>query len=530
MRNEDRRNTPVRADLVAAKIAGINNFEDGMLEIEVNAQPRLLEILWFLQWVSAPENYAGGLRRFASDLIEESKDLIGTAGMMKFGRSARYTQEQESEINGEIPMHWKSDWCEACLERGPEDDYWDNDDSLHRMKYFPNPKKKRDSEAVVFDDYHCLCIQEAERSLLSYLFELCEKPSVTFTRNHCELSDVALGIGAPWYFPRISEAIFAFMDCRKRRVAASIGETAITREVTRWLEVARCARRAVMVIGTERFGKSEAVKNWCLQNPGMARLVQTPASNAESDLLREVAKALGIQAGPGARGFRLRELIDYVLTHSGLMLVLDECQFLVPGNYSKTTAPARLNWFRRSVMDKGIPAALVATPQSYKPAKDRFVKKTGFASGQFDERILKTVHLPNELERVDLMSIARVHFPQLAEPYLDYVVEQTLATERNYVSDIEKIATLSRVIATQAGRKAPVLADIKSAIADVLPAPAIAQQALPEAAPKRVPCKRSTKPVKERCPTPLQAIPDTRGSSALFSNHDRIPVLAELPG
>ncbi len=84
-------------------------------------------------------------------------------------------------------------------------------------------------------------------------------------------------------------------------------------------------------------------------NPGACRLIETPATNAIGDLLREVAKALGIEVGPQNSGRELRERIDYVLRFSTLLLCFDEAQLILPVAYSRNTAPARLNWVRRSV-------------------------------------------------------------------------------------------------------------------------------------------------------------------------------------
>lgn len=100
---------------------------------------------------------------------------------------------------------------------------------------------------------------------------------------------------------------------------------------------------------------------------------------------------------------------------------------------------------------------------------------------QFDERILMTVNLPSELPEDDLIAVARIHFPELSELHLKYVVNKALATERNYVSDIEKIATLAKYKAKANGRSIPLLADINAAIGNVLPSPAI--QPPPAAAP-----------------------------------------------
>jgi len=120
-------------------------------------------------------------------------------------------------------------------------------------------------------------------------------------------------------------------------------------------------------------------------------------------------------------------------------------------------------------MDRQISVVFVCTPQSYLPAKKRFVNATGFAMEQFDERILKTVELPRELSEQDLLAVARIHFSNLREEYLKFVVDQVISTERNFVSDIRKIAVLAYDNAQEAGHKVPMLADIEAAMAEVLP-------------------------------------------------------------
>ena len=64
----------------------------------------------------------------------------------------------------------------------------------------------------------------------------------------------------------------------------------------------------------------------------------------------------------------------------------------------------------------------------------------------------------------------RSKLDRMGAPYLEYVVSVASATERNYVSDIEKIAALAYDNAQEAGRPLPTLMDIKDAISDVLPA------------------------------------------------------------
>lgn len=54
--------TPISAELVAEKLEQIANFQQPKLHAEFAVQPQLKEILWFLQFVSQPDNYAGDWR------------------------------------------------------------------------------------------------------------------------------------------------------------------------------------------------------------------------------------------------------------------------------------------------------------------------------------------------------------------------------------------------------------------------------------------------------------------------------------
>jgi hypothetical protein len=222
-------------------------------------------------------------------------------------------------------------------------------------------------------------------------------------------------------------------------------------------------------------------------NPGVARIVETPSSGGEGELLRAVAKALGIEVGPGQRGYALHAQIEFVLRQFQPVLIFEEASYLYPANFSKNTMPARLNWVRRTVMDAGIPCAFVWTPQTHRDARNRFLKATNFAIEQFDGRILRTVNLPAEIPREDLLSIARIHFRDLPAEYCEYVVSKAAATERNYCSDVSNIAALAYSNAEDAGREKPNLEDIKAAIADVLP---VAREH-PESASKLIARKRS---------------------------------------
>jgi hypothetical protein len=480
-------NRPINPLVVAQKMHGVRNFENFALFEEFRREPRFIEVLWALQFFSQPARpkpgregvfvggYPGGLHAFTYDLINDSLDLIGTRQMRLLG-AVRYDRATASAVYNDIPLRER--------ELGEAGERWIFDaalctagqrESIFDLTEEPIQRRRASSQEIKAalrkanrDAFLELCINAARESLSDYLRSLCELPHVCFQREPD--ADQWVDGKAPWFFVDIGSALLRFIDRRRERVHQEIADTEISRLVGKWLGKAQATRRGVMISGDSRFGKTEAVQAFCEANPGRARLVETPSSNSESDLLRAVAKALGMDLGAKQLSYRIREEICYLVEQAGLMLVFDEAQAIFPSSFGPNTPPRRLNWIRRNVLDRGVPAAFICTPQSYETARRKFLRATNFAIQQWDERLLATVHLPKEVAHEDLLGIARIRFPALHPDYLEYVVNAVKLTERNYVSDVSRIADLARLNAQEAGRTEPNLSDIKSAIADALPA------------------------------------------------------------
>ncbi|MGI8431923.1 MAG: AAA family ATPase [Chthoniobacterales bacterium] len=525
---------PIRPELIAAKIEKLRNFELPELFDEFTDEPRFIRALLFLQYVSKPDNYPGGLTKFAEDFCESCRDQVGTVAMIAANPcGARYNADDAIAVFAEMSSHdreqifGRDDWIfenafgrevesrpgrvtfERVIETWglsslirhdvPEgEDYRErrDEDELQTWTGTISELRRLLIEKLTPAAARELCLADARESLAGYFKELCELPHVGFgpNRNH---------FGAPRYFAAIGPALLEFIERRAERLKATIADTEVTRLVFRWMQKARSMSEPVMISGNSRFGKTEALRLCCKMDPGNFRLVDTPASNSIGDLLREVARSLGLNVDAKNSVRDLREQIDYVLRFSGLTLCFDEWQFGLPTNYSRNTAPGRLNWVRRAVLDRGLAAVFVCTPQSYQVAKKRFVKVTAFAMEQFDERILKTVHLPNELSEADALAVARIHFIGMPDEIVRIVACAALATERNYVSDISKIATLAKDNAREEGRERPLLRDIEAAIADVLPAPAV------RPAERLKKAKRSA-PMQPRCTGPAAPLQMSR--------------------
>ena len=512
--------TPIHAETLASKIEKLENFELAPEIIDdFTAHPRMVKALWFLQYMSWPDNYAGGLTKFASDFIAASIDRLGTIHMANRPTGKAYQLAQAIEVLEDLP----SDQCyellhpnyrifsEAFLDQ--IDDWTDIDDEI-RIREARSKRKElaaRFLEMMSPEKLRELCLKYAKRDLGHYFKRLCEENRVSFQlheQRRC-LDDGGPLEGAPWYFADLSKALLDFIDSRGDTIRARMAETEVTKQIFEWMTVAQDTRQAVMISGNSRFGKTESVKLRVEIHPGCARMVKTPSNGGLGDLLCEIGKSLGMQVARGNRD--LRERIDHVLRFSHLMLCFDEAQFLLPAVYTRTSPPARLNWIRRAIVDNEMAAVFVCTPQSYERDKMRFVKTTGYVMEQFDERILKTLKLPDRLPDADLFAIVRIHLPPgTAEDYVEEVAGKILATERNFISDASKIGTLAKYYALRDGRKHVLARDLDRATADVLPSRE------PESAPqprsrsqerlKPAPPQLHCKPAADALPVPRRGL------------------------
>lgn len=502
--------TPIQAETLAAKMEKLVNFElPEVLYDEFANEPRLTRALWYLQFVSWPQNYPGGLTKFATDFIEASGDRVGTAGMAKRPKGLFYSLEQAIELLAELPYHDRDEllgqnsWLlmTAFGKDRHQTEFWSDDRDLEleekvrkaRSREGRNELKEEFLQHLSPQRVHRYCLEAARQGLAEYLKNVCEYPDVSWRRQKEDGLD-----GAPWYFADVANALLDYIDVRSETLRARLAETEVTKAVFEWMTFSLEEQKSVMISGNSRFGKTEAFKLKIEMHPGVRRLVHTPGSGTLGDLIRKIAESLGMEVGSGRTSRELRERVEYVLKFSRLQLCFDEAQFaIIPTSFTRNTPPARLNWIRRAVMDQGVPVVFACTPQSYHTAKTRFLKATGFAMEQFDERIY-THDLPTELPEADLLAVARVHFSDLSDDHLQFVVQTALATERNYVSDIEKIATRAKYNARKNGRRIPTLIDIKAAIGEVLPQIGVTTLPLIEkrklrtaAASRKKPCRTS---------------------------------------
>lgn len=350
-----------------------------------------------------------------------------------------------------------------------------------------------------------LCRDSNARQLEDYFTELC-----VGSRNCSGL----------WFCANIITELLAFMDNRAVQIERRLARTQVAEKVFDALDYASAERVMVRIEGDPRFGKTESVETWAAMWPGRARVIRTPSSNGEKDLLRAIAEAFGIQHGHSAGGETLKAKVEFVIRFGGLMMIFDEAAFLMPSNFSATTAPARLNWVRTAIVDCKVPYVLVVTPQSYHGAVSRFVKKTGYSIEQFLGREALRVNLPNELPHEDLLAVARIHFPDTDEDLLGLVAAKAMQSE-SYLKAVENIARRARYNATKRGAKKLTLRDVDLAISEVMPtAPALPVR------PAEAPQDRKPRPARVASPAATVLQRPFRAPASSFPAREVVPLNA----
>ena len=477
---------------IAAKLDHVRNFLLPKVAEEIEKQPRLVEALWFIQAASMPENYAGGLEKFASDLIDKYSDQFFPVGISK---EKKPSADELFDAVMSMPYP-KSFFPRAALAResmlrfGRSDRFPDvlSDDELspEDQNHFEKMMRQEISRVylpVLQDE----CIAAAKSDLASFLLAVCTDPKVTFFNEKVVRDDYrSPAISRLWYAPKIWECIFDFMDEHAVAVGGSFAETSITRQIFKWLRLAQDTGKGVLFLGHSRFGKSRAIRSYAKMFPGKVRLVECPASGCESDFLREICRALGIKFKASFPAlYEQRGAIDAVIRAAKFLLIFDEAQMLYPQGTSRRAEPKRLNYVRRQFMDNGISTAFICTHQNWKSVEKNFLRISTYSNEQFEGRLLlKPIHLSDSLTEEEMIEVARIHLPELATSYLKCLVEGVRVYQGDQLSSIENIALLARNHAGERGQTVPRVDDLEKALGEVL---GCFSDKTPQAAPSSLP-------------------------------------------
>jgi len=165
----------------------------------------------------------------------------------------------------------------------------------------------------------------------------------------------------------------------------------------------------MLIEGVPGIGKSSTSKAWCDRFPGLVRYVEIPSSSDDRSFYVAIAEPLGVAHGESYNTQQVKLRVEKTLRLSGIMLVLDEAQFLWPQVVTPRGIPARMQWVK-TMFDAGTPIALVGLPDFTK-WKEKYVKKTLWNGDQLDSRLNYPLRLPLSHSLDDFNKIAQALHP-----------------------------------------------------------------------------------------------------------------------
>ena len=238
--------------------------------------------------------------------------------------------------------------------------------------------------------------------------------------------------------------------------------TEISGKVFEALDYSLSQRCLVLIEGLERRGKTFAAKAWCQQHPGEARFVTVPSTSDDIGFFHAIARGLGLSSGGTTKAVQLRDKIHETIYRSKLMLVFDSAHFLFPQTNYREAIPQRITWLLTSLVDEGVPVALISTPQ-FSLTQQITAERSKWRDAQLTGRIMHFEKLPDELSEADLRAVARSFLPDADERTITMAVRYAEASDK-YLQGIDALTKRGIYLANRAGRETPSHGDLKEAM------------------------------------------------------------------
>lgn len=487
------------------KFCSSPEFERGLLANLVSKRCRVATsqeeryLLQSLQWLSHQD---GGLAKVAQSLISSNPGCLMSPSMEKHGcrKGQVYTGNQVQEIRNDLPYCYASDYR---LRGENESDFSESRPALQFPAQYPSEK---------FVD---ACRESAAGSLASYLEEVCLNPSVSIMDS-----------ASPWYFRGLPGALRRYIESHNAVRRSGIVMTELSKALFSTLNYGLESRCMVVVEGLARTGKTFSAEAWCAMNPGRARYVQVPSTGDDIGFFRAISEGLGSSAGSCMKATQMREKIEDALHPGDIMVVFDEAHYLLPQRNLRYAIPNRLNWVMTGLVNRGVPVALVTTPQ-FANSQNAIEQKTGWAAEQFIGRIGHWERLPDRLSESDLEAVARHLLPNGDKRSIEALVAYAQGSAK-YLAGIETAARRARYLAHESGRDQVTFPDVKEAIqGGVIPSDTALAKAFRGDTKNRrhqamsmtpvIPAEKGfSMPMQERCIVPETTV--LRGNRAMSGN------------
>src|ERR1035441_2026328 len=235
----------IRPEAVADKLAAIRNHEYPELLAQITAQPRLPEIMWFLQHTSMQP---GGLVKFCADMFEQMPGRFGTA-TMRDAKRTEYTLEQKRCIVGEMGVGYgpsvRNQWTE-------ENESWREILNREPVSEETLASEKREFEQFIkswtVQAIREICQRAAAETLPRYLEDLCIQPDKGFMPLRLSVDSWDYWNSPYWFMDDPVAAVFEMMDRRAKEVSKRLAMTEVSKKVFDALDYALQERAMVRIV------------------------------------------------------------------------------------------------------------------------------------------------------------------------------------------------------------------------------------------------------------------------------------------
>ena len=259
------------------------------------------------------------------------------------------------------------------------------------------------------------------------------------------------------------EALLEYQEYFSLQVGRPVAETSITKRIFEALDYSLTSRGITLIKGIYRSGKSYSSQAWAMSHSGQIRYVSLSSAPDDTAFYRDICRSLGVAGGLSYKTPQLRDRITETLRSQQIALVIDEADYLFAQTDRPKGPPERINWLMTSVVNQGVPVALIAS-RNFERAL-RLLERTSHAWGseQFRGRIRMTVELPETITEEDLMSIAQSLLPE-TDGATRLLAVGASQRERGGLGNLETICTRAVHLCTQEGKDVPSFEHVERAV------------------------------------------------------------------
>lgn len=261
------------------------------------------------------------------------------------------------------------------------------------------------------------------------------------------------------------EALLEYQDRFSHLVGRPVAETSITQRIFEALDYSLISRGITLITGSYRSGKSYSAQAWAMSHAGRIRYVSLSSAPDDTAFYRDICRSLGVAGALSYKTPQLRDRITETLRSQQLALILDEADYLFSQTDRPKGPPERINWLMTSVVNQGVPVALVASKNFNRALS--LLERTSHAWGseQFRGRLRLTVDLPETLEQEDLMKIAQSLLPETDGATRLLAVGASMRSKGG-LGNLETICTRALHLCTKEGNDVPSFENVEQAVTE----------------------------------------------------------------